>query len=146
MFGIIIDSIISLTWVFADFMSVVRVGTHETAWEPGCRSMRPFAWVHVEKRMRPSSIPTARHFPIAVASFMRNPLDYSIPLQWASFLSRLLVLLLVLLQLLLQRKLFHIMVSLLPASIKSSVWLTSVASNWSCISICTSSRRCSCSS
>ena len=58
-----------LICVFADFMSVVRVGTHETAWEPGCRSMRPFAWVHVEKRMRPSSIPTARHFPIAVASF-----------------------------------------------------------------------------
>ena len=28
----------------------------------------------------------------------------------------------------------RLMVSLLPASIKSSVWLTSVASNWSCSS------------
>ena len=40
----------------------------------------------------------------------------------------------------------RLLVSLLPASIESSVWLTSVASSWSCISICTSSRRCSCSS
>ena len=31
-FGIIIDSIISLTCVFADFISGVLVAPHETAW------------------------------------------------------------------------------------------------------------------
>ena len=50
-FGIIIDSIISLTCVFADFISGVLVAPHETAWEPGCRRMCPFAWLHVEQKL-----------------------------------------------------------------------------------------------
>ena len=50
-FAIIIDSIISLICIFADFMSGVRVGTHETAWEPGCRRMCSFGWLHVEQTL-----------------------------------------------------------------------------------------------
>ena len=87
---------------------------------------------------------TARHFPIAVASFMRSRLDYIILSVVMIYLTTVSVV--GYSAVAAATNAFHIMVSLLPAIIKSSVWLTSVASSWRCISICTSSRRCSCCS